>query len=150
MERGYQANVTLGLFRGGRDAAEKLRDEQLSGEAMRLLLDCLLQIAILELRAFPNIPPVYKSGVKYRVRRSPCGEDAWRDPLSCLEERIADCKDLACWRAAELIVRLGIMAKPVFIRQERPGDGPLYHILVEMPDGSYEDPSIILGMTAAG
>jgi len=91
MERGYQANVTLGLFRGGRDATEKLRDEQLSGQAMRLLLDCLLQIDILELRAFPDIPPVYKSGVKYRVRRSPCGEDAWRDILSCVEERIADC-----------------------------------------------------------
>lgn len=147
MERGYQANITLGLFRGGATDAERARDEELSGQAMRLLLDCLLAIDILELRAFPDIPPVYKSRVKYRVRRSPCGEDAWRDVLSCIEERIADCKDLACWRAAELIVRLGIAAKPVFIRQERPGDGPLYHILVEMPDGSYEDPSIILGMT---
>lgn len=145
MNPGYRANLTLGLFRGN-------GDEGVSAIAMRALLDCLLAIDCAEIVANPGLPEVYASGVKYRVRHSQCGEDMWRDILACVEEGIADCKDLACWRAADLIVRHGIRAYPIFIRQERPDGGQLFHILVwreDQPDHP-EDPSLKLGMTASG
>ncbi len=58
----------------------------------------------------------------------------------------SNCEDLACWRAAELRVREGILAEPTFIWKLRPNGGYLYHILVRYPDGRIEDPSRTLGM----
>jgi len=60
--------------------------------------------------------------------------------------RAGQCEDLACWRAAELVVRHGIQARPDFTCDAR-GDGSrLYHIVVRLPDGRIEDPSRNLGM----
>ena len=59
---------------------------------------------------------------------------------------VHNCEDLACWRAAELVVRHNIQARPVFMERRRSNGSYLYHILVRYPDGRIEDPSKILGM----
>lgn len=59
---------------------------------------------------------------------------------------VHNCEDLACWRAAELRVRYGIAAIPIFTCKPRANGGYLYHITVQLPDGRIEDPSRRLGM----
>ena len=60
-----------------------------------------------------------------------------------------DCKDLACFRAAELVVKEGIDARPFVKRRFYPNGFALYHVVVIKPDGSEEDPSLALGMNPA-
>lgn len=86
-----------------------------------------------------NTPTLYKSGVRYR--REPRGRENWLTIPQGLRARVLDCEDLSAWRAAELQC-LGIDAQAVVIRS-----GPkTFHALVRLPDGSYEDPSVKLGM----
>ena len=56
-----------------------------------------------------------------------------------------DCDGLACWRAAELR-QMGMPASPYITSRERPDGGTTYHVIVRWPDGSSEDPSLLLGM----
>jgi hypothetical protein len=56
-----------------------------------------------------------------------------------------DCNELVPVRIAELW-RAGVAASPYLTKQARPGGGYTYHALVQYPDGSSEDPSLILGM----
>lgn len=78
-----------------------------------------------------------------------CGDietDSGRFYLPESDLVVHNCEDLACWRAAELRVRYGVLAEPTFIWKLRPKGGYLYHILVKLPDGRIEDPSRTLGM----
>ena len=70
------------------------------------------------------------------------------EPIPAVQLRgHGDCKSLAAWRIAEYRIR-GIPAKPVFRWRSRP-DGFLdYHILIQLNQGRWEDPSKTLGMTA--
>jgi hypothetical protein len=56
-----------------------------------------------------------------------------------------DCNELVPVRVAELW-RAGISASPYLTKQARPTGGYIYHAIVQYPDGSSEDPSLILGM----
>lgn len=56
-----------------------------------------------------------------------------------------DCNELVPVRVAELW-RAGIAASPYLTKQKKVGGGYVYHALVHYPDGSSEDPSLILGM----
>lgn len=58
-----------------------------------------------------------------------------------------DCNELVPVRLAELW-RVGITASPYLTRSPVPNErgGMSYHAIVQFPDGSYEDPSRILGM----
>lgn len=56
-----------------------------------------------------------------------------------------DCDGLACWRVAELR-QAGIHAVPYMSSRKRPDGGTTYHALVLWPDGTSEDPSLLLGM----
>lgn len=130
----------LRLFR-----REELR--RYSERVLSILLGALTAADVLYLRAHRDAPALYRAGVRYRAERFP--REEWRGIAALHEEREGDCEDLACARSAELIVRAARAARPVF-RWRRLGRLSVYHILVRHPDGSIEDPSLLLGMGARG
>lgn len=134
---GYRITFALDLFNGP-------HEKELSHATLRTLLMALMYTDMLYLRANPNTPELYKSGVRYE--EEPPGQEDWQDIPTCLRLRTGDCEDLACWRAAEYQVRHGIKAVPTFTSQLRPNGSYLYHITVQLPDGRIEDPSRKLGM----
>jgi hypothetical protein len=90
-----------------------------------------------------NVPPLYKSGVRYqREARLPDGttREQWLTAPICVKRGIADCEDLGAYRSAELRLQ-GIDAHAI-AKQTPIG----WHIVVQYPDGSIEDPSRKLGM----
>lgn len=139
----YRITFALDIFRG--DA-----DRPLSRASLDVMLKTLFDLDVLYLRAHPEAPLLYKSGVRYM--EEPAGQEEWQDIPTTLRLGIGDCEDLATWRAAELNVRYGIAARPFFREQRRKDGSYLYHILVrwpptrEHPQGFVEDPSRILGM----
>jgi hypothetical protein len=85
------------------------------------------------------VPPLYASHIVY-VRARP-----WMTIESMLKKGYGDCKSLAAMLIAERAEQ-GIECRPVF-RDIRRHDGGLdFHILVQCPDGTYEDPSKVCGM----
>jgi hypothetical protein len=132
----FKVEIVLHAFKG---EDSRVRSEQ----ALRVLLDALFTIDRQWLRSNPNAPRIYSSGVFYRAE--PIGEERWRDIPSVLREGWGDCEDLACWRAAELVEREGIAARPSYRWRRRPGIS-IYHIVVRLPNGRIEDPSRKLGM----
>lgn len=73
------------------------------------------------------------------------GREDWLDCEEAIKRGVADCEDLACWRAGELRAA-GEAAKVLFSIRERPHSGRLFHIIVERGNGAVEDPSRALGM----
>lgn len=69
----------------------------------------------------------------------------FRDIPRIIENGGGDCDNVASWRAAELC-ELGIAAKPYITWRKRPDGGTTYHVVVLWPDGTHEDPSLLLGM----
>lgn len=127
-------------------------DRERSERAMHFLLHALVCINVEILKAFPGIPPLYRSGVRYWNSRA--GKTEWQDILDTFARKLGDCKDLAAWRVAELR-RRGIWARCYIRYKLKPvrvgGQGKtisLYHVLVQLPDGRLEDPSRLLGMGA--
>lgn len=107
----------------GRDEPKAL---EIGLESMGHLLNALMFIDESHLRRFPNkTPRLYSSGVRYDTLEpeegSACGDDYWADIPTILETKdssgtpLADCEDLATWRAAEanVIFRVGKDAQPV-------------------------------------
>lgn len=70
----------------------------------------------------------------------------FREIPRILENGGGDCDNLACWRAAELRM-LGIDAHPYITWRQRADGGTTYHVIVRYPDGTSEDPSLLLGMS---
>lgn len=125
---------------------------RLSGEILTSLLTALTSINMVVMadaakRGFP-IPPLYSSGIRYvrdgESNLSDVGPEDWQDCVEALSRGEADCKSLACYRAAELRLS-GIRAFAQFRWRDR-DRGSLYHIVVQLPDGTIEDPSARLGM----
>lgn len=113
------------------------------------LLDALTMANVAYLLAQPHTPLLYESGVRYASE--PADRDEWQDVPDTLARRAGDCEDLACWRVAELRVRLGEKGATHRITvDELPDDRgrmvTTYHISVFRADGSVEDPSRKLGM----
>lgn len=133
----FRITFVLDLFNGP-------RERELSRKVLDVMLRNLFEIDVLYLRAHPETPLLYRSGVRYQ--EEPKGQEDWQDIPTTIGMGIADCEDVACWRAAELVVRYGIQARPVFKEQRRDDGSYLYHIVVRYPDGREEDPSRILGM----
>lgn len=109
--------------------------------ALAILLQCLVDLDDGYLM-HNAAPPLYRSGVIYGRT------EVWDTIKACLDKGFGDCKTLTAWRIAELR-RAGIEAAPVFRWVARSSNPAVldYHILVGLPDGSFEDPSRILGMT---
>lgn len=91
------------------------------------------------------LPPLYDAGVRYQME--PPGRERWQLPEETYRRKEGDCEDLACWRAAELVVSGQDPGARAIIRWLRPG---LMHCLVLHTTGQVEDPSKILGMKGAG
>jgi hypothetical protein len=105
------------------------------------------------------LPALYESGVRYQ--EEPPGHEDWLDAPEVVRQGVADCEDLAAYRAAELRVA-GHDCEPVIKWQWIPREMMLaqgypasklpdrgvwmVHCCVRFPDGSVEDPSKILGM----
>ena len=132
----YRITFVVDLFKRG--------EQPLSDASLNVMLLALMAIDELYLKAHPETPLLYSSGVVYQ--EEPPGAEDWQDIPTCLKLRWGDCEDLACWRAAELRVRYGIAAVPFFTRQVKSDGSTLYHIMVRLPDGRTEDPSRQLGM----
>lgn len=109
--------------------------------------------AIRELRANPNIPLLYRSGVRWkrdvcRASNVPGACERFLSPLQVLKEGlVGDCDDIAPWRAAEIAIGKGVRAdrkvRPVAI----PSPGIGWHIrLAKHGRLLREDPSRVLGM----
>lgn len=106
------------------------------------------------------LPRLYESGVFYQ--EEPPGQEDWPDIPTLYRLGKGDCEDLGCALAAERRVYDGIAARPAlswkFVTAEElrasgypaasiPREGIyLIHILTELPDGTLEDPSKVLGM----
>lgn len=139
----YDARFEFGLFNGQADQ----RDAFISLRAVMHGCEMLYRVNVDEMMAYgpAEIPPLYQTGVYYRSPNTKCG-DVWQDARRVLERGYADCKSLAAYRAAELTVYHRIPAKP-FVRRRWLEDGfALYHVVVVLFDGSFEDPSALLGM----
>jgi hypothetical protein len=76
------------------------------------------------------------------------GGEIFREIPRIIENGGGDCDNVASWRAAELR-QLGIDAQPYITWRTRPDGGMTYHVIVRWPDGSSEDPSLLLGMGGA-
>ena len=110
------------------------------------LVEALVTVNRAYLRANPQTPLLYASGVRFL--REPDGVDEWQDIPRTMALGSGDCEDLASWRIAELRER-GEAARVLVLtfQERRPiGDVTEFHIMVERADGAREDPSRLLGM----
>lgn len=168
----------------GRDEPTAL---EIGIESMGFLLDALVNIDSAHLRRFPNKTPriftLMKDGrLKYDPLDPPegsaCGDDKWADIVSILNTKdqdgvsLADCEDLASWRAAEAntIFKVGQnLGRPVkckccdgrgftypevtpfvFLRRDwikdKNGESQrqhLYHVVCRWPEGLKKYPSTV-------
>lgn len=150
----------LGLFHS---EASRPASERVLAKALDLLFTADVEF----LRANPNTPDIYTPGLM-RYEREPLEGEQWdmivvntptgprsavcpRNPEEwkaipyCIEDGFADCEDLACWLAAQRLVRQGIECRPAFSFRNV-GRMSIYHIVCRHPDGTIEDPSRVLGM----
>lgn len=154
VRQGLDTRATLDAFADSRALPKRVTyvidlfkgddDRPLSHAVLQTLLHTLFWVDVLCLRAHPETPLLYQSGVRYE--EEPIGQEDWQDIPTCLRLKCGDCEDLSCWRAAEIYVRWGVEARPTFIWKTRANGGYLYHIQVRYPDGRIEDPSRALGM----
>jgi hypothetical protein len=108
--------------------------------ALRALLDCLIALNMAFLRTH-RVLPLYQSGVRYDRTT------VWDTIPALYARRYGDCKSLSAALIAEYRTH-GMKASPVFrFNPRNDGSGALdFHILVQLGDGSFEDPSKRLGM----
>lgn len=85
------------------------------------------------------LPPLYRSGVRYRRER---GTENWKNCEQVFRSEYGDCEDLSAWRVAELR-RAGELGAFCLVSRSGPS---LWHVQVGREDGTIEDPSVILGM----
>jgi hypothetical protein len=108
------------------------------------LVEKLISLNRRWLRAHPETPGLYESGVRYQAE--PPGEEFWLHIPYILMAGVCDCEDLVAYRVAWLREVDGEEeARPDLIRQRAPGL-EVWHVRVRRADGSIEDPSRILGM----
>lgn len=113
-----------------------------SQNSMLWILEAIVQVNILFLKEYPHTPALYDAPVRYEEEKH--GIEEWQDIPTTLEKGVADCEDLATWRAAELRM-MNVDAHP-FLRWREVGDDLRYHALVWLPGGKIEDPSRAMGM----
>lgn len=124
-------------------------DFKRSRDALLYILEALTRIDQDYLRAYPGTPALYATGAIYRRT----GPKEWFDVPTTIAEGWGDCKDFACYRAAELRNAGESRARPWLkhVVQDR-GDGtPQYSFHVVTARFSQgrawlEDPSRVLGM----
>jgi hypothetical protein len=108
-------------------------------------MEALVKHNCLWLVTHPETPSIYAHPIVYR--EDPHGE-VWRDLASIWRYGSGDCEDLTCARVAEYR-HAGIAAKPILKKSKLSVSGwkDVYHAVVHLPDGRFEDPSLALGMS---
>lgn len=127
-------------------------DKLLNARTLRILMDSLVSMNRVFLEESARLgptavplnfrKPLYQSGVIY-------DRTTWWEPIPALYKRgYGDCKSLsAAWIAqAQFYKRL--RCRPVFRFVDNDDGSTDYHILVELANGTFEDPSKVLGMGA--
>lgn len=124
----------------------------LDGRVLSQTLELLLAWNLDYLYRHPDTPGIYESGVRYIPE--PEGLEVWKAIPWVIASGGSVCHSLACWRAAELIVR-GEDAWPIWTVSRQRDGSRLFHVRVQRgsntrtkarPNGQIEDPSLILGM----
>lgn len=133
-------NILINL--GGKHSTWLKRSRAL-GSAIKPLLESLARINQIYLTKH-DVPPLYKSGVRYMNEPPEFACEEFASIPAILARGWGDCDDLAPWRVAELR-NLGENAK-IRIQWKRTSKGKLFHIVVRRADGRIEDPSELLGM----
>jgi hypothetical protein len=106
--------------------------------ALRISLECLIALNLDYLKRHPT-PSFFEFEKLYRRTVE------WETIPAVLLRGYGDCKSLAAWLTAEYRHR-GTPAKPVF-RWRKRGNGYLdYHILIQLVNDEWLDPSKIQGM----
>jgi hypothetical protein len=118
------------------------RNPRASKAYLRILCDALVSLNLIYLQDHPATPSLYETGIRYV--RDPVPVEDWQTIPELLYRGCGDCKSLACYRVAELL-RQGVKAIVQF-RWRGNGNRATFHIQVQLPDGTIEDPSKILGM----
>lgn len=145
-------------FNGLFDGADDETDAFLSLRTVIHLCECLYKcnVEFLLSKLGEDVPNLYDTGVFYKTPsiRGFDG-DVWQNIPRTRARGSGDCKDLACWLAAERTVRQGLHCVP-FVKRRWYHDGfALYHVVVRHPDNcvcgecdgdKIEDPSALLGM----
>jgi hypothetical protein len=147
-----------------------------SESATLYLLHALANLDALYLKYNPNTPPMYQSGISYKLpaqfemgdnivadwlainnapphvvsgfedMKAKVSSEHFRDCGRVLDNGGGDCDNVACWRAAELR-RIGIDARPYITNRRRSDGGRTYHVVTYWGvDGTHEDSSLMLGM----
>lgn len=130
-----------------RNHADDPQEHERSRVSMLALLDWLAIHDRLWLQMYPGAPDIYDSGVRY-VYKDSVEAACWQDIAMCLAKKTGDCKDFAAWRVAELRERYGVDCKPAVLWRLVDGSWR-FHAVVEFPDGTQEDPSLVLGMKSS-
>lgn len=120
----------------------------LDQDIMQVLIEALVLVDVIELRADPKLPNLHDAiarGLRYVLPQHQ--QPPLRDVVSALLAGEIACGAAVAWRCAELRVRFGIHAVPVFrwglnSRQ----DGRAIHTAVGLPSGEIEDVSKRAGM----
>lgn len=109
-----------------------------SAELLMAALEGLVSVNMV-LMDRSGLPPLYRSGVRYRRER---GTENWKNCEQVFRSEHGDCEDLSAWRVAELR-RAGEWGAYCLVIKTGPS---LWHVQVMRADGYVEDPSVILGM----
>jgi hypothetical protein len=110
-----------------------------NARTLRALVEALIELNVIYLRSHPFTPRLYDMGIRY-------GRTQIWDTVSAFQNRgFGDCKTLTAILCAERRLA-GRECDPVHRFMLRKDGGLDYHILVARDDGSYEDPSKVLGM----
>ncbi len=115
----------------------------LSGPVLDRLLPMQVGLDLDYLREWPLTFSLYDYGIRYE--RDKEGQVQWLSVPAMIAKGTADCKSLACWRVAELVIAGETEAIPIWIEQKT-ASGLLFHIQVRRANGDVEDPSEKLGM----
>lgn len=121
-------------------------DKLLNARTLRIMMDAMVSMNRVFLEEHKRldyaVPLLYKSGVVY-------DRTTWWEPIPALYGRgYGDCKSLtAAWIAQAQYFRK-LPSRPVFRFVDNADGTTDYHILVELPNGTFEDPSKVLGMGA--
>ena len=118
-------------------------DKVLNSLTLRILMDALVKmnrVYLVECKRHGHaVPLLYQSGVVY-------DRTNWWEPIHALYGRgFGDCKSLTgAWIAQQSL--LGVQSRPTFRWVENEDGTVDYHILVQLANGRFEDPSKVLGM----
>jgi len=105
-------------------------DHKLSQQKLLFAYEALCRANQEYLRAHPETPLLYESGIRYQVE--PPGHEDWADIPNIIRNGWGDCEDLGGWMVAECRERLHIPAKP-FLRWRRKAGEYAYHALLCLP-----------------